>query len=166
MNARQGRLRALVDTSPRRGSALAALAAAGLATLGSLVLLGVGGGDFGLGAGDRLRLSTADTRFAVAVLLALALSLRRSPEPGSEPEVDDRWFGTAAMVVGAGASLLVLGRAVADLVSPATGPFVGGGASGRIGTVLVDLAALLVTAVTTWWAFQVHTTATPSPDRG
>lgn len=157
-------MKALLDGPPRQLAAVAALVAAALVVLGSVVLLFVSADDFGLSFGDRLGVATSVLTFTLPVLLAVALVLRDDGAPtAGATSIDDAPFDLAASVVGAIASVLLLGRLLADLVGGDGAPLSGFGVAGRLGTLLVDLAALTITAALTWWCLERRAAASTAP---
>jgi hypothetical protein len=123
---------------------VAALVAAALVVVGSVVLLFVSADDFCVSFTDRLGVATSVLTFTLPVLLVVALVLprRRRRADGRRGPLDDAAFDLVASVVGATTSVLLLGRLLADLVGGDGAPLAGFGVAGRLGTFFVDLAAL------------------------
>ncbi len=153
----------LFQGPPRQLAALAALVAAGLVTLGALFLMLLDTDDFDLTFGDRLRIASSLITFTVPLLLAAAMVLRdHGGRSSSAP--DDRPFALGAAITGGIASLLLFGRLLANLFADDDSFFSSGfdGFAGRLSTFLVDLAALALAGVLTWWAVQIRTQARPA----
>jgi hypothetical protein len=127
--------------------AAAAVVAAALVCLAAVVLtLLLAADDFAVTLGDRLRAGSDVLVPGLPLLLAVALVV--SPEDGGPA---GRLVDTGVAATGAvGSALLLLGL-LADLLAD-DGVFPG--LAERLSASLVDLAALVLVAALTWWAWQ------------
>jgi hypothetical protein len=143
---------------PRHLAGFAALAAAALVTLGSVVVVLSLRSDFGVPLGERLRVGTATLVVAAPLLLAAALALvDPGPDGGAAGGVCRRLVPPGVAAVACTAGVLLAGRLVADLAGSGAGLVPGGDRIGaRLGAALVDLGALGLTVALGWWALRAR----------